>query len=494
MEARPARTLDTFEEMMASRKLGETAALGFRPDMGAVPRHVLAAKQVLTFEAYFKEAVVESSTESFRIRRVVFKYYVEDDTCQVIEMRVENSGMDQGPFIKRHALPKAGGGFLHWTDFRIGEDVLVYGRAFRVTAVDDFTRTFCSDHGAELGANQEAPKDSYTSLRETIKARETGADQTGFYGKKANPLKRFMEATLGNPSAVQIRGIKDGKGKFLEKDRAVLRFFGVWDDRSRVYGAKLRFNVHYFLADDTVEVLEVHAPNSGRDKWPALLKRQPLSRSVLITDDRTRGIEDDNGYDDYYTEDDFVVGATIKVLGREVLLYDADESTHRWSIEERGIDMHPSVIDISEPAAAPLTVPAPPSTGYGTEEDSLGSVYHLVPKVPKKDVAKLVKYADVVLRFEAVIKDASPVDRVRKFTVSWFPENDTVAVNEPPQKNTGIIGGKFMAREKVLNPDTGHYFTTADFSVGGEVTLRGQRFILQAADPRTLAFLASESA
>ena len=83
---------------------------------------------------------MESSTESFRIRRVVFKYYVEDDTCQVIEMRVENSGMDQGPFIKRHALPKAGGGFLHWTDFRIGEDVLVYGRAFRVTAVDDFTR------------------------------------------------------------------------------------------------------------------------------------------------------------------------------------------------------------------------------------------------------------------------------------------------------------------------------------------------------------------
>ena len=67
-------------------------------------------------------------------------------------------------------------------------------------------------------------------------------------------------------------------------------------------------------------------------------------------------------------------------------------------------------------------------------------------------------------------------------------------MNEPPQKNTGIIGGKFMAREKVLNPDTGHYFTTADFSVGGEVTLRGQRFILQAADPRTLAFLASESA
>jgi hypothetical protein len=44
--------------------------------------------QVLTFEAYFKEAVVESPTEAFRIRRVVFKYYVEDDTCQVQEFKV----------------------------------------------------------------------------------------------------------------------------------------------------------------------------------------------------------------------------------------------------------------------------------------------------------------------------------------------------------------------------------------------------------------------
>ena len=62
---------------------------------------------------------------------------------------------------------------------------------------------------------------------------------------------------------------------------------------------------------------------------------------------------------------------------------------------------------------------------------------------------------------------------------------------EPPQKNTGIIGGKFMAREKVINPDTGHYFATPEFFVGAEVTLRGQRFKLLAADGRTTEFLAA---
>ncbi len=60
---------------------------------------------------------------------------------------------------------------------------------------------------------------------------------------------------------------------------------------------------------------------------------------------------------------------------------------------------------------------------------------------------------------------------------------------EPPQKNTGIIGGKFMAREKVRNPSTGNFFDTSEFFVGAEVVLRGQTFILQSADARTLAFL-----
>ncbi len=94
--------------------------------------------------------------------------------------------------------------------------------------------------------------------------------------------------------------------------------------------------------------------------------------------------------------------------------------THAWVKENRGIDMRPDVIDVSDPAPTRAVVPVPAGTGYGTEEDSLGSVYHLVPKVPKKDVTKLMKYADVVLRFEAVFKDPSPVDAVRKFSVSWY--------------------------------------------------------------------------
>jgi hypothetical protein len=56
--------------------------------MTALPKHVAVAGIVLTFEGYFKEAVVESSAENYRIRRVVFKYHLEDDTCRVLEAKV----------------------------------------------------------------------------------------------------------------------------------------------------------------------------------------------------------------------------------------------------------------------------------------------------------------------------------------------------------------------------------------------------------------------
>ena len=36
--------------------------------------------------------------------------------------------------------------------------------------------------------------------------------------------------------------------------------------------------IHYFLADDTVEIREVHEPNDGRDPFPVLLCRQRLPK------------------------------------------------------------------------------------------------------------------------------------------------------------------------------------------------------------------------
>ena len=42
-------------------------------------------RKVLRFYAFFKEAVVESPTENYRVRNVTILYYLEDDTLQINE-------------------------------------------------------------------------------------------------------------------------------------------------------------------------------------------------------------------------------------------------------------------------------------------------------------------------------------------------------------------------------------------------------------------------
>jgi hypothetical protein len=50
---------------------------------------------VLRIFGYFKESVVESAVENWRVRRVVIYYYLEDDSIHVAEPRQDNSGLPQ---------------------------------------------------------------------------------------------------------------------------------------------------------------------------------------------------------------------------------------------------------------------------------------------------------------------------------------------------------------------------------------------------------------
>lgn len=60
--------------------------------------------------------------------------------------------------------------------------------------------------------------------------------------------------------------------------KQVLRFYCVWDDRQALYGDRRPYRLHYFLEDDTVEILELHENNDGRDPFPVFLRRGPLPK------------------------------------------------------------------------------------------------------------------------------------------------------------------------------------------------------------------------
>lgn len=80
-------------------------------------------------------------------------------------------------------------------------------------------------------------------------------------------MKEFMEKALGG-------GRVTSQKQFLDNDRRVLRFFTKSDD--------LPFVVHYYLADDTCEIREVHFANDGRDSFALLLKRQKLPQKFDV--------------------------------------------------------------------------------------------------------------------------------------------------------------------------------------------------------------------
>lgn len=66
--------------------------------------------------------------------------------------------------------------------------------------------------------------------------------------------------------------------QFLDYDRKVLRFFCFWDDAENPYGDPRELTLHYFLADDTIEIREDIPPNSGRDHVSKFLHRIKLPK------------------------------------------------------------------------------------------------------------------------------------------------------------------------------------------------------------------------
>ena len=131
----------------------------------------------------------------------------------------------------------------------------------------------------------------------------------------------------------------------------------------------------------------------------------------------------------------------------------------------------------------------PAYDGYGSPEDSLGSVFALRPKPPKTDMKKMFKQDMHTLRFQALLVSTEPDDENRRFIVSFFCGNDTIMVYEVCDKNSGRIGGAFMERKKQTNPVTGRYYTEKDFLIGETLFLAGFKFKLVKADEYTEKYM-----
>ena len=66
----------------------------------------------------------------------------------IIEKRIENSGLTQGIFLKRHQVPKTdGSGAFTYKDLNVAMNIDLYGRVFRIVDCDPFTKSFFANEG-----------------------------------------------------------------------------------------------------------------------------------------------------------------------------------------------------------------------------------------------------------------------------------------------------------------------------------------------------------
>ena len=315
---------------------------------------------------------------------------------------------------------------------------------------------------------------------------------------------------------------KDTLKQFLDHDRHVLRFFGVWDDRDSLFGDLHRLQVHYYLADDTVEIVELLPPNSGRDKVPTFLKRCKLPKDVpnlpkpgeiadrtvlnvfgpmgrgsrYILDPLKTGQKDVETYKD----SDLRIGAVLNVFGRKVLLVDADDFTRAHYATKYCVTDMPS-IKYEEEVPSKVQNTNPPYTGFGSEEDSLSSCKGMIPKPPQKDFVKFMLkdrrgFESNTLRYLAKLVTDKPIDAGRRFIISYFLSDDTILIYEPPLRNSGVQGGKFLERQRIkktrkesYSTEPSEYYKATDLYVGATIALNSFVFQLYDADEYAFAYM-----
>eukprot|EP00405_Crypthecodinium_cohnii_P012165 CAMPEP_0206433662 /NCGR_PEP_ID=MMETSP0324_2-20121206/8661_1 /ASSEMBLY_ACC=CAM_ASM_000836 /TAXON_ID=2866 /ORGANISM="Crypthecodinium cohnii, Strain Seligo" /LENGTH=623 /DNA_ID=CAMNT_0053899959 /DNA_START=168 /DNA_END=2039 /DNA_ORIENTATION=+ len=438
-------------------------------------------KQVLRFYGYFQEHVTERPDENSRYRQVSIMFYMEDGTLGMAEPKVENSGIPQGQFLKRHRVPREdGNGFIGPDDFRCGTTVTVYGRTYKITGCDRFTRWFYEENGIDVGEDEPMVEDKWQQSYKMTKMAERGQIPMSCQAMDSKTYGQFM---VGQPPA-DLR-----MSQFLLNDRKVLRFKAYWDDHT-LYGCRLYFVIHYYLADNTMEINEAHSRNSGRATWPVFFRRGPMYKRNAVNAYPGMLISDGG----LYMPEDLRVGDSINVWGRKVVLYECDDFTQKFYKEYMDIDQAVNKIDVSEKPIRHVKLNPPPHNGIGSPEDSLINCQMIQPKPHKQDLAKMMVLSGENLRFEAKMVNGEPEDECRRFVIAYFPDTDRTAVYEIPVRNSGHMGGKFREKAKIMNPDTGKYFCLKDLYVGTTVNICSQPLQIIRADEHCLQFLESRPA
>ncbi|XP_043250986.1 EF-hand domain-containing family member C2-like [Colletes gigas] len=462
-----------------------------RGEAQELPPWIAYNGQRLMFKAFFQETVQERWKTAYQIRVVNISFFLEDGTMKISEPSTENSGLEQGVLLRRQRISMpdpVSYRYYDIIDLNIGKEPEIFGRVYKIVDCDKFTRRFLNRMGILVPDPIEVPKDPYTELRRF----ET-------FPKKPN--RRV-----------------DTRGDFIKYDKQVLRFYGYWDDTDNLYGVVHDLEIHYYLADNTMEIKENVPPNSGRDSGFMFLQRmkvpkffselEPIGAQDFSTILNTMEDDTAHGYylidplntgkvcRDIYKDNELNIGARINIFGRKIVITDMDAFTKEYYRVKYGMDDFTALEKPkkSDENCTKVEKYIPPYNGFGSYDDSLGNCFSVMPKPPKIDIIKFLNYDkqgfdSYVLRFRAKMISNVPENRDRLFIIRVFLMDDAISIFELGIRNSGFRRCLFQKKMPVMLPyqeiftnKKPNYYKPNDFYIGARVNLNHFIFQLISAD------------
>lgn len=296
------------------------------------------------------------------------------------------------------------------------------------------------------------------------------------------------------------RGIV-GSGAVDSCKEQVLRFFCEFEVHRRSMGRKASVMLLYYTRDDSIELRQLPAGACVQDALArhsycaTLMKRQRVAKPTWQppVSAEAGGLRPCRPTEGFYHWSDIVVGRPIQILGFHLLVSEADAATTAfYESQERA--QHPVHL---EPASA------------GIVQSSLTRSASTLPT----QFLNYTSRGTPAMRFTASMVSApnfecTGCDMKRHFVLSFYVEDNSLSIAEPPNKETLTGGECFFPRQHASKPclhspySTDGAYEHKDLYLGAlvPVLLKARRgfeaegpkmFQLLTADDWTLDFMAA---
>lgn len=241
-------------------RLNHSRSLPFcRPD--TVPSFVFDNVKVCRFTAFFTEAISDHGNERDRSRKVEISVFLEDSSIEIVEPRVEDSGLVQGKLLKRHqvAKPPVGRsndqGIFTINDFVAGAVLNIYNVLYTIVDCDERTYKHLQTLNQPFGLSMAFPSNCRTGVvsciciwRMCCYVLFNMLSYICIWMDMDNPVCVVCTYAGRRPPPRTSRGAPSGgitsrtaaSAGFFEYDRKVLRFYCIWDNRSMLFGDRLQ--------------------------------------------------------------------------------------------------------------------------------------------------------------------------------------------------------------------------------------------------------------